>query len=210
MPKIPISRRERRTLLRRGERKHLATEYTDNLGNVYDYKWVARIGSFFNLFFGCLRNGFPIAVPLLWYPAWAFYPFFLIRRNLRVKDPIPILNHERIHIRQQRDLHIVISFPLLVLSLFAWLNSWFNPLFLLVVVPFIPTLAYMLDFVVTWLKYVIKRENYTITKIRENTCFEREAISKCLNADYILERRFFAVIAYTDIKLFQKYRTTKN
>ena len=82
------NRRAKRLLLRRGATKDKVQVYADNLGNEYDYKWVARLSSFYNLIMGCFRNGFPIVVPKLWYSAWAFYPFFFVKRDLKVKDPI--------------------------------------------------------------------------------------------------------------------------
>lgn len=189
--------------------------YADNKGHEYSYAWVARTASFFNVLNGCFKNGFPIAVGNLWYAAWAFYPFFFMRRNLGVKNPVPVLNHERIHIRQQRDIHLTVSLPLVVLCLFAEVFGWFNPIYLLCTVPFIPTIIYGIEMLRSWWNLhwhnvELRSKNWawssiTFNRVRENTCFEREAISRATNADYLFTRKFWAVLAYTGWKCFQNY-----
>lgn len=207
-------RRIRRHLLTRAKKGRLRkgeTEkfYTDNKGIEYPYKWEAKISSFYNIIMGCFKNGFPIAVPKLWYTAWAFYPFFFVRKDLKVKDPIPILNHERIHVRQQRDIHLTISLPLVILCGFAEWFGWFNPFLLLCSVPFIPTVLYGFEMLRSLRNLTVNSEDdmidVTFHKIRENTCFEREAISHAPNSDYLFTRKFWAVLAYTGWKRFQNY-----
>lgn len=220
MSQMSEDRRIRRYLLNRARKGRLRKgeaerAYSDNKGDEYPYKWVAGLSSFFNMVGGCFKNGFPIAVPKLWYTAWAFYPFFFVRRDLRVKDPVPILNHERIHIRQQRDIHLTISLPILILCVFAEVFGWFNPIYLLCSVPFIPTTLYGLEMLRSWwnlwcrnnTRPVVEEMDSSITfnKVRENTCFERESISRATNADYLLYRKFWAVLAYTGWKRFQNY-----
>lgn len=208
-------RRIRRHLITRSKKGRLRTGekeqfYVDNIGLEYPYKWEAKLSSFYNIFMGCTRNGFPIAVPKLWYSAWAFYPFFFVRKNLNVKDPIPTLNHERIHVRQQWDIHVTISLPILILLMVMELFGGFNPLPYLCGVPFIPTLLYGLEMLRTWIN--LKRngtEHITFHKVRENTCFEREAVSRSTNADYLHQRKFWAVLAYTGWKKFQNYGMNK-
>lgn len=214
------NRRTRRYLELRAKKgklgkKDLGQTYADNKGIEYDYKWIAKISSFYNIVMGCFKNGFPIFVPKLWYIAWAFYPFFFIRKDLRVEDPIPILNHERIHVRQQRDIHLCVSLPLLILCAIAEFLGWFNPLWLICLTPFIPTIFYGIEMLRSWQNlcdnnkdiYGTKEWDEVITfkNIRENTCFEREAISRATNADYLFERKFMAVLAYTGIKCFSNY-----
>lgn len=211
------NRRAKRLLLRRGATKDKIQVYADNLGNEYDYKWVAKLSSFYNLIMGCFRNGFPIVVPKLWYPAWAFYPFFFVKRDLKVKDPIAVLNHERIHVKQQRDLHICFSLPVLILCIFAEWFGWFNPFCLLCIVPFIPTLVYGVDMLRTWRNMILDNERFpldpmhkiTFKSVRENTCFERESIMRAPNAEYLYTRKFMAVLAYTGWKRFEKYGMDK-
>lgn len=200
------NRRVRRYLLQHGERKDLGTTYADNLGHEYDYEWVAKFSSFCNVFFGCLKNGFPIVVTRLRYNAQAFYPFFFVRKDLKVDDPIAVLNHERIHVRQQYDIHILFSLPLLILSGVAELLGWWNPLWTLLVIPFMPTIIYGLEMLRVWISWM--REDvahYTFQEVRENTCFEREAVSRGPNADYLFNRKFMAVLAYTGWKIFEDY-----
>lgn len=218
------NRRTKRYLLNRAKKGRLKkgeTEkmYSDNKGIEYDHKWVAQLSSFYNVVMGCFKNGFPVVVPKLWYLAWAFYPFFFIREDLKVKDPTPILNHERIHIRQQRDIHLTVSLPIILVCLFAELFGWFNPIYLLCAVPFIPTLLYGVEMLRAWwylwdrnnTREVIEELDSTITfnKVREYTCFEREAISRCTNTEYLRDRKFWAVLAYTSFKVFQKYGMDK-
>lgn len=220
MSRMSDERRSRRRLLmlaKKGKLRKSETErfYVDNIGIEYPYKWVAKLSSFSNIIEGCFKNGFPIAVPKLWYAAWAFYPFFFIRKDLKVEDPISVLNHERIHVRQQRDIHLTVSFPLIILCGFAELFGWFNPFYLLCSVPFIPTMLYGIEMVRSYLylwyrnttREVIEELDASITfnKVRENTCFERESISRAPNADYLLHRKFWAVLAYTGWKVFQNY-----
>lgn len=188
------NRRTKRYLLRKGERKDLNQVYADNKGAEYSYKFIARIASFYNIIAGCLKNGFPVAVPALHYMAWAFYPFFFINKNIRVKDPVPILNHERIHIRQQREIHIFISLPLLVACLV------FEQYDLIPLLIFIPTFLYLLDFVRVWIKYKTR-----FSEVRSLTCFEAEAISRATNTNYLFHRKPFAFIAYMGIKIFNNY-----
>ena len=208
-------RRIRRRLLTRSKKGRLRTGekeqfYTDNIGLEYPYKWEAKLSSFYNVFMGCMRNGFPIAVSKLWYSAWAFYPFFFVRKNLKVKDPIPVLNHERIHVRQQWDIHITISLPILILLMIMELFVGFIPIPYICCIPFIPTLLYGFEMLRTWA--TLKRMgigHITFHKVRENTCFEREAVSRSTNAGYLHQRKFWAVLAYTGWKLFQKYGMDK-
>lgn len=209
------NRRIKRYLLRKGSSKDETVEYVDNLGNSYDYKWVAKISSFYNITMGCFRNGFPIGVSWLWYNAWAFYPFFFVKKDLKVKDPIPTLNHERIHVRQQRDIHLIISVPLIVLCGIAEWFGLFNPIYLLCCVPFIPTLVYGLDMLRTWRNMITQGVDgdemlpITFHTVRENTCFEREAIMRSINAEYLYTRKFMAVLAYTGWERFQNYGMDK-
>lgn len=218
MGRMSDERRARRILLTRAKKGRLRKgkpekAYADNKGIEYPYEWEAKLSSFYNVISGCFKNGFPIAVPKLWYIAWAFYPFFFVRKDLRVKDPIAILNHERIHIRQQRDIHLTVSLPLLILCGFAEWFGWFNPIYLLCIIPFIPTIVYGLEMLRAYLclQYRSTWENeemsfsITLNKVRENTCFERESISRATNADYLLYRKFWAVLAYTGWKYFQNY-----
>lgn len=209
------NRRAKRLLLRRGGTKDEIQVYGDNLGNEYDYKWVAKLSSLYNIIMGCFRNGFPIVVPKLWYNAWAFYPFFLVRKDLQVKDPIPILNHERIHVRQQRDIHLIMSLPLIALCGCAEWFGWFNPISLLCLIPFIPTLVFGLEMLRSWRHLLINGVDgdeavpITFKEVRKNTCFEREAIMRGPNAEYLYERKFMAVLAYTGWERFKNYGMDK-
>lgn len=208
-------RRTKRYLLRKGDSKDRFQTYADNKGIEYDYKWIAKLSSFYNMFMGCLKNGFPIVVPKLWYNAWAFYPFFFIRKDLRTDDPITVLNHERIHIRQQVDIHLTFSLPIIIGCLVLELLGDFNPLSVLWVVPFIPTIIYGVGFIRSWANLIsrnrkngLEKSKVTFSAIRENTSFERESISKGPNANYLYTRKFWAVLAYTGWGLFKNYGIT--
>lgn len=202
--KLPATRRERRLLQRRGVRKDAWETYVDNRGAEYDYKWVAKVASFFNFAMGGFLSGFPILVKKLHYPAWACYPFFFVRRDLHVADPIPILNHERIHVVQQREMHTFISLPLIAVSAFT--TPW-----LLGLVPFVPSIVYGLEFLRVWMRMARLKAlgeyegNLSAQIIRANTCFEAEATSRATNADYLLHRKLFAELAYTGWRIFRKY-----
>lgn len=186
------NRRIKRYLLRKGTSKIEAQLYADNKGKEYNNKFVAQVASFYNLTMGCLKNGFPVVLNKFHYAAWAFYPFFFIRRELPKDMAVTILNHERIHIRQQRELHIWISLPLGILSLIGGVPE------LLILLPFVPTLAYMLNI-------LIVKKGRSMDVARKDTAFEREAISKSTNTEYLFTRKPFAWLSYTGIKLFNKY-----
>lgn len=190
------TRYERRLLLRKGGRRNEKTSFADNIGTEYDFLWAAKGSSFLNILMGCLKNGFPVAVSKLWYAAWAFYPFFFVRKDLKVEDPIAVLNHERIHVRQQRELHMTLSLPLLICAL--WSAK------VLIFVPFVPTIIYFAELLRVYIKYHQLR-NKGLNALREQTCFEREAISRSTNALYLHRRKFFAFLAYTSIKRFKNY-----
>lgn len=199
-------RRITRYLIQHGDRKDMGTTYADNLGHEYDYKWIAKFSSFCNVIAGCFKNGFPIVVNKLRYNAQAFYPFFFVRRDLKVDDPITTLNHERIHVRQQYDIHLLISLPLLILCGMSEMFGWFNVIWVLLMIPFIPTIVYGLEVIRSWVSLYLKKEpDITFQKVRENTCFEREATMRGPNAEYLFSRKFLAVIAYMGIKRFNNY-----
>lgn len=204
-------RRSKRLLLRKGSTRDRQQIFADNKGIEYDYKWVAKMSSLYNIVMGCFKNGFPVVVPFLFYNAWAFYPFFFIRKNIRAKEPITVLNHERIHVRQQRDIHLTFSLPLLLVCLISELNGWFNPLYTIILIPFIPTILYGIDMVRSWRNLLVRnamsevnpefvRTPITFETVRANTCFEREAIVHGSNANYLYVRKFWKVLSYTGIK----------
>lgn len=197
-------RRHLLTLSKKGRLRKGETEnyYVDNKNIEYPYKWEARLSSFYNVIMGCFKNGFPVVVPKLWYVAWAFYPFFFIRKDLKVEDPIPILNHERIHIRQQRDIHLLVSVPILIACMLSEWFGWFNVIPVIISVPFVPTFFYGLEMIRS---FINRGMSGTFNDVRENTCFEREAISRSTNAEYLFHRKFWAVLAYTGWKRFQNY-----
>ena len=181
-----ISRYEERLLWRKGKRKYIDKEYRDNKGGFHSFRWESNFASLFYFLSGCFKNGFPICVKTFWYPAWAFYPVFIISARLDVEDARPILNHERIHIRQQRDLHIVFGIPLVILSF------WYP--ILLVFIPFIPTIFYLFDVIRVVLFQ--KRNWKNFREIRSLTIYEMEANRYSYDFSYLERRKFFAVLNY--------------
>ena len=171
----------------------------DNKGNEFDYKIAAKLSSFLNIMWGCTKRGFPVVVPYLRYNAWAFYPFFFIRKNVRknFQQSLTLINHERIHVVQQRDIHVTISLPLVILCCLAEAFGWFNPFYLLCCIPFTPTILYGAEMIRSFHNLVIREtvsgSPITFEKVRANTCFEREAISRSTNLDYLIQRKFWAV-----------------
>ena len=192
------SKRRLLTLQRKGKLKRGETEtlYADNNGKEYPNKYLAGLSSFLNILFGGFARGFPIVVPWLPYNAWAFYPFFFVRSrlNLDTQDVIKTLNHERIHVTQQRDIHLTISLPLMIFFIIAEVNKWFNPLPYVLGVPFIPTILYGVDFL-RKCKWVFS-ETRPFSEIRETTCFEQEAIQNSSDMNYLFNRKFWAVLKY--------------
>lgn len=185
-----------RFLKRHGSSDELDRDYIDVAGNAYSNKLAAKISSFGLMVIGCIKNGFPISVRFLQYNAWAFYPFFFIRSNVKVENANTMLNHERIHIHQQRDLHVLVSLPLLVGFLCLYYFGY-DVLSYIPMLIFVPTIFYGVDIVRAF--FQIRRKfdgKITWNVIRENTCFEREAISHCTNLEYLKDRKFLAVFRY--------------
>lgn len=204
------NRRAKRRLMMLHKKGKLAESekeqlYSDWTGELFKYKWLAKFSSFCKVVNGCFHNGFPIVCKKLWYNAWAFWPFFFVRRDIE-GDPIPILNHERIHVRQQWDIHVTISLPLFILAVVSDMAGWFNPFLILMWIPFIPTILYGIEMTRSYRNLILREEeNITLKMVRANTCFEREAISKQLNTEYLFDRKFWSVLAYTGISIFNNY-----
>lgn len=196
-PKIKIikgrnpTKREMRYFRNHGFRKDKL--YEDNSGNIYYTKIQARLSSFIRMILGCLQNGFPICSKYIKYPAWAFYPIFVMKSNLGA-DPLMIINHERIHCRQQFEIHLCISLPLLIIL--GFFGIWKMCLLL----PFIPTILYYIE----WLRVSIIYKGKGRKFIRKQICFEREADMHSTNAEYLATRKWFAWLGFTGIKLFRK------
>lgn len=208
MAQLRGDRQIKRFLLRKGVTKDKQQMYSDNVGTLYDYKWAASLSSFFNVLHGCFKNGFPIVLGWLPYNAIAFYPFIIFRKKMHTDNPYLVINHERIHIRQQRDIHILVTLPLLALSLIMGFVTghykWFHVT--LEYGLFIPTAFYVLDVLRVWACNWKKGFQWA----RENTCYEREAISHCANEQYVKDRKFCAHIAYLGIKFLQNYEQSKS
>lgn len=209
----PEARSVKRYLKRHGETKKLDEEWVDITGGVHESKIAAQISSFGNIVMGCFKRGFPVVVPKLFYSAWAFYPFIFVRKDFK-GDAISMFGHEFCHIAQQRDIHLTISLPILVILFIIELFFGMGTLTLLgclFVLPFIPTIIYALDFIRVMRRMIIAKERdgslpeITVKSVRENTCFEREAISHCMNEEYLKTRKFWGVLAYTGWKRFEYY-----
>ena len=190
------SKRRLLTLQRKGKLKRGETEtlYADNNGKEYSNKYLAGLSSFLNILFGGFARGFPMVVPWLPYNAWAFYPFFFVRShlNLDTQDVIKTLNHERIHVVQQRDIHLSISLPLMIFFIIAEVNNWFNPLPYVLGVPFIPTILYGMDL----LYRMFTCDWHSFNELRSCTSFEKEAIKNAENTNYLFDRKFWGVLKY--------------
>lgn len=203
-------RRARRRLMTLHKKGKLAQSdkeqfYTDWVGNEFKYAWQAKLSSFLKVVWGCVHNGFPVMLDKLWYNAWACWPFFFVRKDME-GDPIQILNHERIHCRQQWDIHVSIGVPFVIiiglLNYMGIMDSFLPAL----IAPFIPTVLYGVEMMHSVANLIGRGEkNITLNLIRANTCFERESISKQLNTEYLSNRKFWAVLAYTGIPLFRNY-----
>lgn len=186
-----------RYLRRHGESKDQETEYLDVAGNVFSYQWVAKLSSFLHIFVGCLKNGFPIVRKRMRYSGWAFWPFFFVRADVDDKVVRSAINHERIHIRQQWEIHKTLSIPILigciVLEILGYGILWG----VLCTLPFIPTIFYGIDMLRVYVKW--NEENLgkpTFSSVRARTCYEVEASMHQLNDEYLKDRKFWAVLKY--------------
>ena len=193
------AKRRLMTLHRKGRLRKGDTEttYADNNGVEYPNRASAKLSSFLNIAIGCFFRGFPVAVKWLPYNAWAFYPFFFVRKGLRlnVSDIITTLNHERIHVVQQRDIHVTFSLPyIVVLAVMEFSGIIGNVLPYLAMVPFIPTLLYGLDFIRVVATTDISGMGFS--DIRKLTCFEKEAIENGGDQTFLFSRKFWNVLKY--------------
>ena len=145
---------------------------------------------------GCLRNGFPVVRKRMRYSGWAFWPFFFIHARTDDKAVKTTINHERIHIRQQWDIHKTITFPLIVA--FIVLEFCGHPVAwpFLVLLPFIPTILYGLDMFRVRVFWNKSKGKATFASVREATCFETESRMHQLNDDYLKDRPTWAVVKY--------------
>ena len=189
-----------RYLRRHGASKNQEVDYLDVAGNVYSYKWLASLFSFFYIVFGCLRNGFPVVLKKMRYAGWAFWPFFFVRASTDDKTVRATINHERIHVRQQWDIHRLVSFPILLGCIVVDILGGSAPWLLLCSLPFVPTILYGLDMLrvrVTWNHAFGKP---TFQAVRERTCYEMECRMHQLNDDYLKDRKFMACLSYIKSK----------
>lgn len=194
MMKMKKGQSEVRNIKRHGQKSREIIDYIDNKGQGYDYKWLAKVVSFLNFVGGGLRSGFPVIVSKLRYPAWAFYPFFFIRKDLAVEKPVIILNHERIHIHQQREL-ITAALPVILVLMFTSTWEW------IVLLPFVPTIFYWLN-VIGIVLTIGKKVPYS--EIRRRTCFELESERFASDWDYLLYRKAFHNFRFLNYKKYTR------
>lgn len=195
------NRRIKRYLLCRSKKGKLRSapkelDYLDNIGVPYKYKAIAAMSSFYNVFSGCLKNGFPLYAPWLPYNAWAFYPFFFIKKGVTLDNIRSLVNHERIHIRQQRELHLLVSLPLLVFAAVGEHLSLFNPIWVLLVVPFVPSIFYLMDIFRVVILAAMNGDRLSFSSLRRKTTFEKEATLCSYETNYLCSRKPFSFIKY--------------
>ena len=137
------------------------------------------------------KYGYVIYTNRWWYGGWSFYPFIILNRKSATSTT---LNHERIHIRQQIDIHVTFSIPLFIVCIIAWILG-FNPIYLGIWIPFLPTIIYGIDMLYTW-KKLYNGTKIPFSKIRQSTSFEKEAMVNASNRNYISVRKFWSVLLY--------------
>lgn len=138
------------------------------------------------------KYGYVIYTNRLWYGGWSFYPFIFLNKNSA--NPTT-LNHERIHIRQQMDIHVTFNIPIFIICIVAWVFRLFNPIYLGIWIPFMPTIIYGADMLYTW-KKLYNGTKMPFSKIRQDTSFEKEAMINAPNRNYINVRKFWDVLLY--------------
>ena len=185
-----------RYLLRHGESKDLERGYVDVTGHYYDSKLAARLSSFLTIMFGCLRNGFPVMRRNMRYAGWSFWPFFFIHARVDEKAVKTTINHERIHIRQQWDIHRIITLPILLGLIALEVFGVHVPLLAYFALPFIPTILYGVDMIRVLLCWRKSKGKITFASLRESTCYEAESRAHQLNDDYLKDRKFLAVLKH--------------
>lgn len=106
------------------------------------------------------------------------YPFIFIRKNLpKHIDTSELINHEKIHIAQQREF-ILISVIFLLFLGFKWWS-------------FLGYFTFYLWYVLEWFFRLFKKEN-----AYRNISFEREAYSNDTNLNYLNKRKPFRWFTY--------------
>jgi hypothetical protein len=130
------------------------------------------------------------------YTGWAFWPFFCIHARTDTKAVNTTINHERIHIRQQWDIHRTITFPILLGCIVLEMLGIVVPWPYLLLTPFIPTILYGIDMIRVLLCWRKSKGNITFASLREGTCFEAECRAHQLNDDYLKDRKFWAVLKW--------------
>ena len=126
-------------------------------------------------------------IPFGEFQAMAFWPFIFSKSRL-MSDRRK--NHERIHLRQQREVMLVSLILMLVLCL-TFLSWWW-----MTAVPFVYYLLYGIEYVVRLMVHG-KKEAY------RNISFEQEAIMNEHNFYYLKKRKRFAWIKYIGKKTYK-------
>ena len=126
-------------------------------------------------------------IPFGGFQAMAFWPFIFSKSRL-MSDRRK--NHERIHLRQQREVMLVSLIPMLVLCL-TCLSWWW-----MTAVLFVYYLLYGIEYVIRLLVHG-KKEAY------RNISFEQEAIIYERDFYYLKERMRFAWIKFIGRKTYR-------
>ena len=126
-------------------------------------------------------------IPFGGFQAMAFWPFIFSKSRL-MSDRRK--NHERIHLRQQREVMVVSLIPMLVLCLTCLSWWWMGA------VPFVYYLLYGIEYVVRLMAYG-KKEAY------RNISFEQEAIMNEYDFYYLKKRMRFAWMRYIGRKTYK-------
>lgn len=129
-----------------------------------------------------------IRAPKNWFAAFTVYCFIFVRNDVKV-TPL-LLNHERIHTRQQIEvfaLAVLVMFPLCV---FVGLSWWW-----LLATP----AAFFVLYFICWLIEILLPP---YDRAYSNICFETEAYYNENNPDYLQTRKPFAFLLYISNKKY--------
>lgn len=131
-------------------------------------------------------------IPFRGFRAMALFPFIFARKSEKwLKDYV--INHETIHLRQQREVFVVALICVLVLIITFSLSWWWM---------FASTLVYLLLYSIFYLAFLIRYRNND--EAYWANPFEAEARANQCDFNYLKERKMFAWIKYIGKRIFQK------
>ena len=129
-------------------------------------------------------------LPVKGYKAMTLWPLLFIRKNASVFAEVDY-NHEKIHGRQQIEVHIVVGSILLTLASIGLISFWW-----VLCTPLSYFLWYIIEYFIRCLAYGNNNVGY------RNISFEQEAYNNECDFCYLHNRKLYAWIKYLNKKTY--------